>query len=45
MRGFDFLGYRFFAAGLAIARQTVERYAENVSRLYEHGANVVHRAT
>ena len=36
-RGFDFLGYRFSAAGLAIARQTVERCAEHVSRLYEHG--------
>ena len=33
IRGFDFLGYRFSAAGLAIAQQTVERYAEKVSRL------------
>ena len=39
-RGFDFLGYRFSAAGLASARQTVERCAEDVSRRYEQGADV-----
>ena len=37
-RGFDFLGYRFSAAGLAVARQTVERCVAKVSQLYEHGA-------
>jgi hypothetical protein len=37
-RGFDFLGYRFTSTGLAVARQTVERCAERVSRLYEQGA-------
>lgn len=37
-RGFDFLGYRFTAAGLAVAKQTVERCAARISRLYEQGA-------
>ena len=37
-RGFDFLGYRFSAAGLAVARQTVERCAARMSQLYEQGA-------
>jgi hypothetical protein len=37
-RGFDFLGYRFTATGLAVAKQTVERCKEQVSRLYEQGA-------
>lgn len=36
-RGFDFLGYRFSAAGLAVARQTVERCMAKVSQLDERG--------
>ena len=36
--GFDFRGHRFTAAGLAAARQTVERCAAKISRLYEQGA-------
>ena len=39
-RGFDFLGYRFSAAGLAVARLKVERCTEHVSRLYKLGADV-----
>jgi hypothetical protein len=37
-RGFDFLGYRFSAAGLVVARQTMERCVAQVSWLYEQGA-------
>ncbi|NES64713.1 MAG: hypothetical protein F6K24_05355 [Okeania sp. SIO2D1] len=37
-RGFDFLGYWFSPAGLAIARKTVEKMVENMRRLYEQGA-------
>ncbi|NES01475.1 MAG: hypothetical protein F6K22_00610 [Okeania sp. SIO2F4] len=37
-RGFDFLGYRFAPGGLAVARVTVERFFERVSRLYEQNA-------
>lgn len=37
-RRFDFLGYRFSAAGLAVAGQTVERCMAKVSQLDEHGA-------
>ncbi|NES75445.1 MAG: hypothetical protein F6K06_06285 [Okeania sp. SIO1H4] len=37
-RGFDFLGYRFAPGGLAVARVTVERFLERVSRLYEQNA-------
>jgi hypothetical protein len=36
-RGFDFLGYRFSAAGLAVARQTVERCMAKLSQLDERG--------
>ena len=39
-RGFDFLGYRFSTTGLTVARQTVERCAARISRLYEQGAAV-----
>lgn len=39
-RGFDFLGYWFSPLGLAIARKTVERCLEDVSRLDEQGADV-----
>ncbi|NEN90518.1 MAG: hypothetical protein F6K48_17055 [Okeania sp. SIO3H1] len=37
-RGFDFLGYRFAPGELAVARVTVERFIERVSRLYEQNA-------
>ena len=40
-RGFDFLGYWFSPAGLGIARKTVERMVEKVSRLYEQGADEI----
>ena len=39
-RGFDLLRFHFSAAALTDARQTVERCAEKVSRLYEQGADV-----
>ena len=35
---FDFLGYRFTAAGLRLAAQTKQRFVERVTRLYEQGA-------
>ena len=39
---FDFLGYRFSAAGLVgVAMQTVQRCVERMNRLYEHGADYV----
>jgi RNA-directed DNA polymerase len=38
-RGFDFLGYRFSAEGLAVAWQTVERCIEQMSRRYAQGAD------
>jgi hypothetical protein len=39
-RGFDLLGYRFQSDGLAgVARQTVERFVERATRLYEQGAD------
>ena len=38
-RGFDFLGYWFSPAGLGIARKSVERMLDKVSRLYEQGAD------
>ncbi|WP_199245946.1 hypothetical protein [[Phormidium] sp. ETS-05] len=39
-RGFDFLGYWFSPSGLGVARMTVERCLEKVSRLYEQGASI-----
>ena len=44
-RGFDFLGYRFTGDGMAVARQTVERCRERVSRLYEQGADAIRIGT
>ena len=39
--GFDFLGYRFQSDGLiGVARQTVERFVERATRLYEQGADI-----
>ena len=41
-KGFDFLGYQFSRAGLSIARDTVERFVERATRLYEreqHGSD------
>ncbi|NEP04464.1 MAG: hypothetical protein F6K25_04245 [Okeania sp. SIO2G4] len=32
------MGYRFASGGLAVARVTVERFLERVSRLYEQNA-------
>jgi hypothetical protein len=34
-RGFDFLGYHFSPAGLAVAKKTVANFIEKASRLYE----------
>ncbi len=40
--GFEFLGYRFSAAGLAgVAQATGERFVDRISRLYEQGADTV----
>ena len=38
-RGFDFLGYWFSPSGLGVAKKTVQRMLEKVSRLYEQGAD------
>jgi len=39
-RGFDFLGYRFQSRGLiGASRQTVERFVERATQLYERGAD------
>jgi hypothetical protein len=38
-RGFDFLGYWFSPTGLGVANKTVERMLDQVSRLYDQGAN------
>ncbi|NEO79426.1 hypothetical protein [Moorena sp. SIO4G3] len=40
-QGFDFLGYWFSPQGLGVAKKTVERMVDKVSRLYEHGADEV----
>ena len=40
-KGFDFLGYWFSASGLEVARKTVERMLDKLSRLYEQGADQV----
>jgi hypothetical protein len=34
-QGFDFLGYHFGPAGLAVAKQTITNFMEKASRLYE----------
>ncbi|MBI1875496.1 MAG: hypothetical protein HYS05_16630 [Acidobacteria bacterium] len=34
-RGFDFLGYHFSPAGVAVAKQTITNFIEKASRLYE----------
>ena len=39
-RGFDFLGYRFEPDSLSVADQTIERFKERITRLYEQGADV-----
>ena len=33
-RGFDFLGYHFGPAGLAVAKQTIANFIEKATRLY-----------
>jgi len=38
-RGFDFLGYFFSRQGFRIAKKTIERMLDKVSRLYEQGAD------
>ena len=40
-RGFDFLGYTFSSAGLGIAPQTIERFVERMTRLYEQGVGAI----
>ena len=34
-KGFDFLGYHFCREGLSVAEDTVERFIEKATRLYE----------
>ncbi len=40
-RGFDFLGYWFSSLGVGVAKKTVDRMMDKVSRLYEQGADLV----
>jgi RNA-directed DNA polymerase len=40
-RGFDFLGYHFGPAGLAVAKQTIANFIEKASRLYEQERGAV----
>jgi hypothetical protein len=40
-RGFDFLGYWFSTAGVGVAKKTIDRMWEKVSRLYEQGVDDV----
>ncbi|NEP54266.1 MAG: hypothetical protein F6K65_37965, partial [Moorea sp. SIO3C2] len=40
-QGFDFLGYWFSPQGLGVAKKTVERMVDKVTRLYEQGAALV----
>jgi len=40
-RGFDFLGYHFGPEGLAIAKKTLNNFADRITRLYERGASEV----
>jgi hypothetical protein len=44
-RGFDFLGYRFEAAGLGLAARTKQQFVERVTRLYEQGATTTTTGT
>ena len=39
-RGFDFLGYHFSPAGLAVAKKTIANFIEKASRLYEQERRV-----
>ena len=34
-KGFDFLGYHFSREGLTVAKDTLERFVERATRLYE----------
>jgi RNA-directed DNA polymerase len=40
-RGFDFLGYHFSPAGLAMAAKTIANFIEKASRLYEQKRGTV----
>ena len=44
-RGFDFLGYHFSPAGLAMAKKTIANFIEKASRLYEQKRSAVSAAT
>jgi len=44
-RGFDFLGYHFSPAGLAVAKQTIVNFIEKASRLYEQERRAVSAAS
>ena len=37
-RGFDFLGYAFSPAGMAVATRTIRKFVERTSQLYEQDA-------
>ena len=44
-RGFDFLGYHFSPAGLAVAKKTIANFIEKASRLYEQERRAVSAAS
>ncbi len=35
-RGFDFLGYRFSPSGIAAAKETIRKFVDRATQLYEH---------
>jgi len=40
-RGFDFLGFTFSPSGIGVACQTIGRFADHLSLLYEQGADTI----
>jgi hypothetical protein len=44
-RGFDFLGYHFGPAGLAVAKKTIVNFIDKASRLYEQKRRAVSAAS
>ena len=40
-RGFDFLGYSITPSGISVAQESLQRLDERITRLYEHGADII----
>ena len=41
-RGFDFLGYHHTRAGLTPATDTIKRFRQRLTQLYEQGVGIAH---